>query len=108
MRRPGSSGPASITAAAFASSGFENRSEEHTSELQSRSDLVCRLLLEKKKKIQVTFLFRSYFRRKGSCLPVMVGSSVKRPYAHQATWNRDALTRGAAQRSVPDFHTHTR
>src|SRR3989440_7669483 len=26
------------------------RSEEHTSELQSRSDLVCRLLLEKKKK----------------------------------------------------------
>src|SRR5438874_3760164 len=28
------------------------RSEEHTSELQSRRDLVCRLLLEKKKKIQ--------------------------------------------------------
>src|SRR5699024_11550867 len=27
----------------------ENRSEEHTSELQSRFDLVCRLLLEKKK-----------------------------------------------------------
>src|SRR2546421_5519341 len=27
------------------------RSEEHTSELQSRSDLVCRLLLEKKKTI---------------------------------------------------------
>src|SRR2546421_8639836 len=29
------------------------RSEEHTSELQSRSDLVCRLLLEKKK-IKIT------------------------------------------------------
>src|SRR5438132_13689276 len=28
----------------------EPRSEEHTSELQSHSDLVCRLLLEKKKK----------------------------------------------------------
>src|SRR2546428_2645585 len=28
----------------------DQRSEEHTSELQSRSDLVCRLLLEKKKK----------------------------------------------------------
>src|SRR2546428_5455411 len=28
---------------------LELRSEEHTSELQSRSDLVCRLLLEKKK-----------------------------------------------------------
>src|SRR2546421_9452362 len=27
----------------------DRRSEEHTSELQSRSDLVCRLLLEKKK-----------------------------------------------------------
>src|SRR5260221_14361703 len=29
--------------------GIEKRSEEHTSELQSHSDLVCRLLLEKKK-----------------------------------------------------------
>src|SRR2546428_1611826 len=29
---------------------LQSRSEEHTSELQSRSDLVCRLLLEKKKK----------------------------------------------------------
>src|SRR5438034_2520393 len=29
----------------------EERSEEHTSELQSHSDLVCRLLLEKKKSI---------------------------------------------------------
>src|SRR2546422_7773388 len=31
-------------------SGREKRSEEHTSELQSRLHLVCRLLLEKKKK----------------------------------------------------------
>src|SRR5699024_12192945 len=30
-----------------------NRSEEHTSELQSRFDLVCRLLLEKKKKYKI-------------------------------------------------------
>src|SRR5204863_8117056 len=29
--------------------GVEHRSEEHTSELQSRRELVCRLLLEKKK-----------------------------------------------------------
>src|SRR5690349_24116763 len=29
--------------------GIRQRSEEHTSELQSRRDLVCRLLLEKKK-----------------------------------------------------------
>src|SRR5438105_15544177 len=31
--------------------GEESRSEEHTSELQSRVDLVCRLLLEKKNRI---------------------------------------------------------
>src|SRR5438067_10809481 len=31
------------------------RSEEHTSELQSRFDLVCRLLLEKKKKGRINF-----------------------------------------------------
>src|SRR5690554_8238900 len=33
---------------------FRRRSEEHTSELQSRPHLVCRLLLEKKKKKTIT------------------------------------------------------
>src|SRR5438132_5517562 len=33
--------------------GYNLRSEEHTSELQSHSDLVCRLLLEKKKDVEV-------------------------------------------------------
>src|SRR5687768_18529009 len=33
---------------------LEARSEEHTSELQSRLHLVCRLLLEKKKKTNIT------------------------------------------------------
>src|SRR5206468_12777344 len=37
-----------VDASVFAELAGE-RSEEHTSELQSRSDLVCRLLLEKKK-----------------------------------------------------------
>src|SRR5260221_9930912 len=32
---------------------YRMRSEEHTSELQSHSDLVCRLLLEKKKKTTI-------------------------------------------------------
>src|SRR2546430_5724117 len=32
------------------------RSEEHTSELQSQSNLVCRLLLEKKKRSQVAMI----------------------------------------------------
>src|SRR2546427_2960209 len=35
------------------------RSEEHTSELQSQSNLVCRLLLEKKKTNDSTFYMRS-------------------------------------------------
>src|SRR2546421_2403518 len=38
--------------------GDRGRSEEHTSELQSRSDLVCRLLLEKKKKRNYTLIAR--------------------------------------------------
>src|SRR6185312_11465055 len=37
---------------------LERRSEEHTSELQSRSDLVCRLLLEKKKNRIFMILFK--------------------------------------------------
>src|SRR2546427_8337984 len=41
----------------IAADGTEkSRSEEHTSELQSQSNLVCRLLLEKKKKITYTTL----------------------------------------------------
>src|SRR5438034_9956819 len=39
--------PRQVFSAAFCSA--RERSEEHTSELQSHSDLVCRLLLEKKK-----------------------------------------------------------
>src|SRR2546430_12822668 len=47
-RRPGRFGQGAQRARA------EHRSEEHTSELQSQSNLVCRLLLEKKKKIHTT------------------------------------------------------
>src|SRR2546430_10808741 len=42
------------------------RSEEHTSELQSQSNLVCRLLLEKKKKIPAPFAL-------GAVLPWITG-----------------------------------
>src|SRR5688572_31645050 len=38
----------------IATAHVEYRSEEHTSELQSQSNLVCRLLLEKKKNYQHT------------------------------------------------------
>src|SRR3712207_7391956 len=45
---PGARPPAALSAAGRRGAG---RSEEHTSELQSRQYLVCRLLLEKKKNI---------------------------------------------------------
>src|SRR5699024_12684913 len=44
--------PPAIEAGANAVLAGGKRSEEHTSELQSRFDLVCRLLLEKKKKMK--------------------------------------------------------
>src|SRR5947207_6115220 len=40
--------------------GGNDRSEEHTSELQSHSDLVCRLLLEKKKRNTSLYLLSMY------------------------------------------------
>src|SRR5688572_30884014 len=40
------------------------RSEEHTSELQSQSNLVCRLLLEKKKKKNTEYRRRIILRRR--------------------------------------------
>src|SRR3989475_1927360 len=46
IRMPGTSGVDLVPQAIE----IEPRSEEHTSELQSQSNLVCRLLLEKKKK----------------------------------------------------------
>src|SRR2546428_8819523 len=47
---PVRSGRCAGSFASWRASTPSSRSEEHTSELQSRSDLVCRLLLEKKKK----------------------------------------------------------
>src|SRR2546429_5000828 len=43
------------------------RSEEHTSELQSRLHLVCRLLLEKKKKNKTNFSFCQYRLMRVAC-----------------------------------------
>src|SRR5260221_8363446 len=45
-----------LRAASAPAPAQQQRSEEHTSELQSHSDLVCRLLLEKKKKTTRTTL----------------------------------------------------
>src|SRR5437867_8264749 len=49
LERPG---PADLLSVGWHIPGAAHRSEEHTSELQSPYDLVCRLLLEKKKKTQ--------------------------------------------------------
>src|SRR2546428_7330714 len=46
---------ASSTTRVRSSRSRAKRSEEHTSELQSRSDLVCRLLLEKKKNTSLEY-----------------------------------------------------
>src|SRR5438132_8646871 len=48
------------------------RSEEHTSELQSHSDLVCRLLLEKKKA-----------RRRRAAAPAALGAEILAPLSHR-------------------------
>src|SRR2546427_7698182 len=45
------------------------RSEEHTSELQSQSNLVCRLLLEKKKKKQIRTIFEDTSTDLTRCVP---------------------------------------
>src|SRR5204862_5822537 len=50
-----------VTASSIIISDRLTRSEEHTSELQSRRDLVCRLLLEKKKNIRRLMQNRSKF-----------------------------------------------
>src|SRR5947207_7451874 len=46
----------------------QRRSEEHTSELQSHSDLVCRLLLEKKKKKKKITLYQNRKSPKYICI----------------------------------------
>src|SRR5437660_8071935 len=52
LRKGGRTRPAPFSA--------KGRSEEHTSELQSRGHLVCRLLLEKKKASATTYISTEY------------------------------------------------
>src|SRR2546430_13461353 len=54
----GSSRPKRAAAIAAAAASIALRSEEHTSELQSQSNLVCRLLLEKKKTPDLSLALR--------------------------------------------------
>src|SRR3989442_8835483 len=59
----------------------ERRSEEHTSELQSRPHLVCRLLLEKKKPAQHSRRTRSSRRSATYCAEASATWSRRRPTA---------------------------
>src|SRR3954463_2435948 len=66
------------------SSAFKNRSEEHTSELQSHDNLVCRLLLEKinslNRKISVSFTNLMFLSLHG-----------RRSFLYSRLWRRIAL-----------------
>src|SRR2546422_1634694 len=61
-------GPLLLKASAIPSCGRRGRSEEHTSELQSRLHLVCRLLLEKKKSTWAS-------SSTGSCTPTYLSNN---------------------------------
>src|SRR5260221_2043369 len=67
------SGDALRTVMDFREQFRRERSEEHTSELQSHSDLVCRLLLEKKKtsSILLNCVFSSH-TKPSHCIPCMM------------------------------------
>src|SRR5436190_16657340 len=73
------SGCQKLTRALFARSLFcivkGARSEEHTSELQSHSDLVCRLLLEKKKNIYYINLLKYCCQLSESCVCTLAEST---------------------------------
>src|SRR5438132_7957185 len=53
------------------------RSEEHTSELQSHSDLVCRLLLEKKKYSSQSLIISTLHRKYRNTPPIFRLTSIK-------------------------------
>src|SRR5688572_31109182 len=54
--------PGEVLSPALPSEPWPHRSEEHTSELQSQSNLVCRLLLEKKNKHLVKARYSPFLR----------------------------------------------
>src|SRR2546430_3288745 len=56
-------GPVVFTITGLAPGMAYDRSEEHTSELQSQSNLVCRLLLEKKKKLCTVHIVDTLYKK---------------------------------------------
>src|SRR2546430_8397176 len=92
--------PISITAVAGGKVIGCRRSEEHTSELQSQPNLVCRLLLEKtnRRRRPVTTLASSAF---GGSRPVNVGCEAPRASAARGPPPRRAATPSAPPRPRP-------
>src|SRR5207302_3752958 len=75
--------------------GRGQRSEEHTSELQSRENLVCRLLLEKKKQLLLSSLLPSL-------LIMFIPSTFKRPVSSWKALNlRKTLLMASSVRLKP-------
>src|SRR5256886_4863722 len=70
------------------------RSEEHTSELQSQSNLVCRLLLEKKKK--QTYILNAH--------PVVCETHRSHGRAHQLPMANARARHLEVVKSLPAFH----
>src|SRR2546430_10151124 len=64
----------SALAAGAVSAAARQRSEEHTSELQSQSNLVCRLLLEKKKQ-PITQRYRQNKTKKHKCNTYLISTT---------------------------------
>src|SRR5260221_6432284 len=83
------------------------RSEEHTSELQSHSDLVCRLLLEKKKKLGGAGAIAP---EEANLLPIDVGEPlvecVRLLGAERCDVGRIGLGRNARQRKGGELEGH--
>src|SRR5437016_7404817 len=78
IRRPGGAVPQ--LKMAFHAPAATDRSEEHTSELQSLTNLVCRLLLEKKKRNTLSL-----------SQPTKAGASVR--HTHYASTHRNQTNR---------------
>src|SRR2546430_11757996 len=72
------------------------RSEEHTSELQSQSNLVCRLLLEKKKNIKSVLLYAGAYEVQSLW-----------PYVSSVCRTREARMSSAAYLETPLPPRHT-
>src|SRR5690625_5506224 len=83
-----------------------HRSEEHTSELQSRGHLVCRLLLEKKKKTEKRIgrgVQKSHVARKGDHQTARDDNEHRHPRRRQGV--RPAHAEGARPTHSPGAHT---